>query len=132
MSIKFYRPTTPSRRQMSVSGFDGVDKKAKPERSLTEVKKKHSGRNNHGRITVRHRGGANRRKFRIIDFKRKRMDEEATVLRLEYDPNRSHLLLFVSLKTASGFTFLRLSALRREIRLYRQVRQTLNPETASR
>lgn len=89
MSIKFYRPTTPSRRQMSVSGFDGVDKKAKPERSLTEVKKKHSGRNNHGRITVRHRGGANRRKFRIIDFKRKRMDEEATVLRLEYDPNRS-------------------------------------------
>lgn len=74
---------------MSVSGFDGVDKKAKPERSLTEVKKKHSGRNNHGRITVRHRGGANRRKFRIIDFKRKRMDEEATVLRLEYDPNRS-------------------------------------------
>ncbi len=89
MSIKFYRPTTPSRRQMSVSGFDGVDKKAKPERSLTEVKKKHSGRNNHGRITVRHKGGANRRKFRIIDFKRKRMDEEATVLRLEYDPNRS-------------------------------------------
>jgi large subunit ribosomal protein L2 len=89
MSIKFYRPTTPSRRQMSVSGFDGVDKKAKPERSLTEVKKKHSGRNNHGRITVRHRGGASRRKFRIIDFKRKRMDEEATVLRLEYDPNRS-------------------------------------------
>lgn len=89
MSIKFYRPTTPSRRQMSVSGFDGVDKKAKPERSLTEVKKKHSGRNNHGRITVRHKGGANRRKFRIIDFKRKRIDEEATVLRLEYDPNRS-------------------------------------------
>lgn len=89
MSIKFYRPTTPSRRQMSVSGFDGVDKKAKPERSLTEVKKKHSGRNNHGRITVRHKGGANRRKFRIIDFKRNRIDEEATVLRLEYDPNRS-------------------------------------------
>lgn len=89
MSIKFYRPTTPSRRQMSVSGFDGVDKKAKPERSLTEVKKKRSGRNNNGRITVRHKGGANRRKFRVIDFKRNRVDEEATVLRLEYDPNRS-------------------------------------------
>ena len=89
MSVKFYRPTTPSRRQMSVSGFDGVDKKAKPEKSLTEVKKKYSGRNNNGRITVRHKGGANRRKFRIIDFKRNRTDDEATVLRLEYDPNRS-------------------------------------------
>ena len=89
MSIKTYKPTTPSRRNMSVSGFDGIDKKAKPERSLTEVLKKHSGRNNYGRITVRHHGGGNRRKYRIIDFKRDKVDTAGTVLRLEYDPNRS-------------------------------------------
>ena len=74
---------------MSVSGFDGIDKKAKPERSLVEVLKKHAGRNSYGRITVRHKGGGNRRKYRIIDFKRDKVDVEATVLRLEYDPNRS-------------------------------------------
>jgi len=74
---------------MTVSGFDGVDKKAKPEKSLTEVLQKHAGRNSYGRITVRHRGGGNKRKYRIIDFKRNKMDVEAKVLRLEYDPNRS-------------------------------------------
>ena len=89
MSVKFYKPTTPSRRHMSVSGFDGIDKKARPERSLTEVLKKHSGRNSYGRITVRHKGGGNRRKYRIIDFKRDKIDAAGTVLRLEYDPNRS-------------------------------------------
>jgi large subunit ribosomal protein L2 len=89
MSIKTYKPTTPSRRHMTVSGFDGIDKKAKPERKLVEVLKKHSGRNNYGRITVRHHGGGNRRKYRIIDFKRDKKDAEGTVLRLEYDPNRS-------------------------------------------
>ena len=89
MSIKTFKPTTPSRRHMSVSGFDGIDKKAKPERSLVEVLKKHAGRNSYGRITVRHKGGGNRRKYRIIDFKRDKMDMNAKVLRLEYDPNRS-------------------------------------------
>ena len=89
MSVKTYKPTTPSRRHMSVSGFDGIDKKAKPERSLTEVLKKHSGRNSYGRITVRHKGGGNRRKYRIIDFKRDKTDMPAKVLRLEYDPNRT-------------------------------------------
>jgi len=74
---------------MTVSGFDGVDKKAKPEKKLTEVLQKHAGRNSYGRITVRHRGGGNKRKYRIIDFKRNKMDMEAKVLRLEYDPNRS-------------------------------------------
>jgi len=74
---------------MSVSGFDGVDKKARPEKSLTEPLKKHSGRNSYGRITVRHRGGGNKRKYRIIDFKRNKFDMDAKVLRLEYDPNRS-------------------------------------------
>ena len=89
MSIKTYRPTTPARRQMSVSGFDGVDKHAKPEKSLIEVRKKNSGRNSYGRITVRHKGGGNRKKYRVIDFKRDKMDAAAQVLRLEYDPNRS-------------------------------------------
>ena len=89
MSVKSYRPTTPSRRHMTVSGFDGVDKQAKPERTLTEPLKKNSGRNSYGRITVRHRGGGNKRKYRIIDFKRSKEDVEAKVLRLEYDPNRS-------------------------------------------
>jgi large subunit ribosomal protein L2 len=89
MSVKTYKPTTPSRRHMSVSGFDGIDKKAKPERKLTEVLKKHAGRNSYGRITVRHKGGGNRQKYRIIDFKRDKADMVGTVLRLEYDPNRS-------------------------------------------
>ncbi len=89
MSVKTYKPTTPSRRHMSVSGFDGIDKKARPERSLVEVLKKHSGRNSYGRITVRHQGGGNRRKYRVIDFKRNKLDVEGKVLRLEYDPNRS-------------------------------------------
>ena len=89
MSIKTYKPTTPSRRHMSVSGFDGVDKHAKPQKELVEVLKKHSGRNSYGRITVRHQGGGNRKKYRVIDFKRDKMDVPATVLRLEYDPNRS-------------------------------------------
>ena len=89
MSIKTYKPTTPSRRHMSVSGFDGVDKHAKPQKELVEVLKKHAGRNSYGRITVRHQGGGNRKKYRVIDFKRDKMDVTATVLRLEYDPNRS-------------------------------------------
>ncbi len=89
MSIKTFKPTTPSRRNMTVSGFDGVDKKARPERSLVTTIKKNAGRNSYGRITVRHRGGGNKRKYRIIDFKRDKLDMTATVLRLEYDPNRS-------------------------------------------
>ena len=89
MSIKTYRPTTPARRQMTVSGFDGVAKHVKPEKTLTEVLKTHSGRNSYGRITVRHKGGGNRQKYRVIDFKRNKLEMTANVLRLEYDPNRS-------------------------------------------
>ena len=89
MATKSFKPVTPARRHMTVSGFEGIDKKAKPERSLTETLKKHAGRNSYGRITVRHRGGGNKRKYRIIDFKRNKLDMSATVLRLEYDPNRS-------------------------------------------
>lgn len=94
MSIKTYRPTTPSRRHMTVSGFDGVDKRATPEKSLVEVLKNNAGRNNTGRITVRHQGGGNKKKYRIIDFKRNKLDMPGKVLRLEYDPNRSaHIAL---------------------------------------
>ncbi len=95
MAIKSYKPTTPSRRHMSVSGFDGVDKKARPERALTEVLKKHAGRNSYGHITVRHKGGGNRRKYRVIDFKRENAGVPGSVLRLEYDPNRSAYIALV-------------------------------------
>ena len=89
MSIKTFKPTTPSRRHMTVSGFDGIDKHAKPEASLVEVLKKKAGRNSYGHITVRHQGGGNRQKYRVIDFKRNKLEVTAKVLRLEYDPNRS-------------------------------------------
>ena len=95
MSVKTYKPITPARRHMTVSGFDGVDKKAQPEKSLVEILKKNSGRNSYGRITVRHRGGGNRRKYRIIDFKRDKFDVEGTVQRIEYDPNRSAFIALV-------------------------------------
>ena len=88
MAIKTYKPTTPSRRHMSVSGFEGVEKHVRPERSLTESLKKHAGRNSYGRITVRHQGGGNKQKYRVIDWKRNTVGT-ANVLRLEYDPNRS-------------------------------------------
>jgi len=93
MAIKRYKPTTPSRRHMSVTDYSVLSKVA-PEKSLLEAMKKHSGRNNTGRITVRHRGGGNRRKYRIIDFKRNKFDVRAEVMTLEYDPNRSgHIAL---------------------------------------
>jgi len=95
MAIKTYRPTTPSRRHMSVSGFDGIEKHVKPEKSLTEVLKKNAGRNSYGHITVRHQGGGNRQKYRVIDFKRNKLDAEGKVLRLEYDPNRSAYIALV-------------------------------------
>ena len=93
MAIKSYKPTTPSRRQMTVTDYSELSKVA-PEKSLLEPLKKHSGRNSNGRITVRHRGGGNRRKYRVIDFKRDKTEMPARVLTLEYDPNRSaHIAL---------------------------------------
>ena len=80
---------------MTVSAFEGVDKKAKPERGLVETLKKHSGRNNYGHITVRHHGGGNKRKYRIVDFRRDKLDVPGTVLRLEYDPNRTAYIALV-------------------------------------
>ena len=95
MAIKTFKPYTPARRNMTVSGFEGVDKKAKPERSLVETLKKNAGRNSYGHITVRHRGGGNKRKYRVIDFKRLKQDMPATVERLEYDPNRSAFIALI-------------------------------------
>ena len=88
MGMKHFNPTTPSLRNMTVSTFDEITKKT-PEKSLLTTKKKHSGRNSYGRITVRHQGGGNRQKYRIIDFKRRKDNVPATVIGIEYDPNRS-------------------------------------------
>ena len=93
MPIINYKPTSNGRRGMSVVDYSGLSK-VKPEKSLLASQKKHAGRNSYGRITVRHRGGGNRQKYRIIDFKRNKADMPATVLTLEYDPNRSaHIAL---------------------------------------
>ena len=94
MAIKFYKPTTPGRRNMTTMDYSELSKVA-PERSLLEPIKKNAGRNSYGRITVRHRGGGNRRKYRVIDFKRERFGITATVLTLEYDPNRSAFIALV-------------------------------------
>ena len=88
MAIKKYNPTSPARRFMTVSTFEEITTN-KPERSLLEPMKKNAGRNSYGRITVRHRGGGNRRKYRVIDFKRDKDNMIANVLTIEYDPNRS-------------------------------------------
>lgn len=88
MAIKTFNPTSPSRRNMTVLDRKGLSK-VKPEKSLLEKLKKNAGRNSYGRITVRHQGGGNKQKYRIIDFKRAKLDQAATVMTLEYDPNRS-------------------------------------------
>ena len=88
MGMKHFRPTTPSLRNMTVSTFDEITKKT-PEKSLLAKKKEKAGRNSYGRITVRHQGGGNRQKYRIIDFKRNKDDMKAQVVGIEYDPNRS-------------------------------------------
>ena len=94
MAIKHYKPTTPGRRGMTVMDYSGLSKVA-PEKSLLGVIKKNAGRNSYGRITVRHHGGGNRVKYRIIDFKRNKFDIPATVMTLEYDPNRSAFIALV-------------------------------------
>ena len=88
MGMKHFKAYTPSRRNMAVSTYEEVTKTS-PEKSLLEKKRKNAGRNSYGRITVRHQGGGNRQKYRIIDFKRRKDNMEATVIGIEYDPNRS-------------------------------------------
>lgn len=88
MGIKSYKPTSPGRRGMSANSFEEITVR-NPEKSLTAPLKKHAGRNNTGKITVRHRGGGHKRKYRIIDFKRNKDGIPACVASIEYDPNRS-------------------------------------------
>lgn len=94
MAIKSYKPTTPGRRGMTVTDYSSLSKVA-PERSLLEPLKKKSGRNSYGRITVRHRGGGVRRKYRVIDFKRNKLGMDAEVMTIEYDPNRSAFIALI-------------------------------------
>jgi len=94
MPVKVYKPTSAGRRGMTGHTFDEITK-SKPERSLTEAKRKRGGRNNMGRVTVRHRGGGARRRYRIIDFKRDKFDVGAEVTAIEYDPNRSARIALV-------------------------------------
>ena len=98
MAVKTFKPTTPARRQMTVPSFEEITKKT-PEKSLVTVLKKHAGRNNTGKITVRHHGGGNRVKYRIIDFKKKITDVPATVLAIEYDPNRTAYIALLQYET---------------------------------
>jgi len=88
MAVKIYKPTSAGRRGMTGHSFDEITK-SKPERSLTEAIRKKGGRNNLGRLTVRHRGGGHKRRYRLIDFKRDKQDVAASVIAIEYDPNRS-------------------------------------------
>lgn len=88
MALRKYKPTSPARRNMTVSTFEEITK-AVPEKSLVEIIPSKAGRNNQGKITVRHQGGGHKRKYRIIDFKRSKMDVPAKVASIEYDPNRS-------------------------------------------
>ena len=94
MAIKVYKPTINSRRNMSGTDYSGLSK-VEPEKSLLAPLNKKAGRNSYGRITVRHRGGGNRRKYRVIDFKRTKDGMNANVLTLEYDPNRSAFIALV-------------------------------------
>ena len=94
MAIKSYKPTTNGRRGMTVIDYSGLSKVA-PEKSLLETVKKHAGRNSYGRITVRHHGGGNRQKYRVIDFKRNKLGMDAEVKTLEYDPNRTAFIALV-------------------------------------
>ena len=88
MPLKSFKPVTPANRYKMLPGFDEITK-SKPEKSLLEVKKRSGGRNNQGRITMRHIGGGHKKKYRLIDFKRTKRDEVATVIGIEYDPNRT-------------------------------------------
>ena len=97
MPVKSYKPTTSSRRKMSTLVFDEITKTT-PEKNLVVTVKKNSGRNNQGKITVRHQGGGAKRKYRIIDFKRNKLDVPGTVSAIEYDPNRTANIALISYK----------------------------------
>src|SRR3982751_2864324 len=100
MAVRSYKPTSPGRRFMTVSDFDEITR-AEPEKSLLAPVKRNGGRNNNGRITTRHQGGGHKRRYRVIDFKRRKDDVPAKVAAIEYDPNRSARIAL--LHYADGF-----------------------------
>src|SRR3954464_5668191 len=95
MAIRFYNPTSPGRRQGTVIDYKSVITKQTPEKALTRGKRRAHGRNNHGVITAKHRGGGNKKLYRIIDFKRNKDGVPATVQAIEYDPNRSCFIALI-------------------------------------
>ena len=97
MALKTFNPTTPGRRELVLVDRSELHK-GKPEKGLTEGKRKTGGRNNHGHITTRHVGGGHKQRYRLIDFKRRKFDVEGTVARLEYDPNRTAFIALVEYK----------------------------------
>ena len=97
MPLKSFKPVTPANRYKMLPGFDEITK-SKPEKSLLEVKKRSGGRNNQGRITMRHIGGGHKKKYRLIDFKSTKRDEVATVVGIEYDPNRTCRIALLNTK----------------------------------
>ena len=96
MAIKRYNPTTPGRRGASVVDYAKILTRHKPEKSLVVINKKHAGRNNTGKITVRHKGGGTRRFYRMVDFKRNKFDIPAKVVSIEYDPNRTSFIALLA------------------------------------
>ena len=128
MAIKKYKPTTPGRRGMTVTDYS-VLSKVEPERSLLEPKKKHAGRNNTGKITVRHHGGGNRVKYRVIDFKRNKFDVPATVMTLEYDPNRSAFIALVQYEDGEKRYILAPHGLKAGDKVVSGAEPTLSPAT---
>ena len=97
MAVKKYKPTTPGRRDMTSYTFEEITR-SKPEKSLVRINRKRGGRNNYGRITVRHRGGGSKRKIRMVDFKRNKHNIPARVAQIEYDPNRTARLALLHLR----------------------------------
>ena len=132
MPVRRFKPTSPGRRFMTVSDFAEVTK-SKPEKALTEKLTKKGGRNNNGRITTRHQGGGHKRRYRVIDFKRRKDDVPAKVAAIEYDPNRSARIAL--LHYADGFKAYILAPAglaRRLVRRSRAPRPTSRPATPCR
>ena len=128
MAIINYKPTTNARRNMSTTDFSALSKTG-PEKSLLAPKNKAAGRNSYGRITVRHRGGGNRKKYRVIDFKRQKNDMAATVLTLEYDPNRSAFIALVQYEDGEKRYIIAPNGLKAAIRCSPVRMQILSPAT---
>ena len=128
MALKTYRPTTPSRRGL-VLVDRGELHKGPPVKTLTEGRSKSGGRNNHGRMTVRRRGGGHKRRYRAVDFKRRKFGVEATVERLEYDPNRSAFIALLHYEDGEHGYIVAPQRLRAGDRVVADEQADIKPET---